>query len=156
MAQPIVRLRRGIDRVLAPPTGALRGVLRLPMVRAVLIALLLIILFGFPIVDKDPLSQSIDTASAAEVFVLLALGLNVVVGFAGLLDLGYAAFFAIGAYTMALLASSHFTIIGHSASNPFFNFGPGGIHVNFFLMIPVAALAAALCGVIFGAPTLRL
>jgi branched-chain amino acid transport system permease protein len=86
----------------------------------------------------------------------LALGLNIVVGFAGLLDLGYAAFFAIGAYSLATLASSHFSVQGHSFSSPLLSFGPAGIHVNFWLMIPVAALIAAFCGVAFGAPTLRL
>jgi branched-chain amino acid transport system permease protein len=79
-----------------------------------------------------------------------------VVGYAGLLDLGYAAFFAIGAYSFAFLGSAHFTITGHSFSSPIVSFGPNGIHVDFFLMIPIAALAAASFGVLFGAPTLRL
>jgi branched-chain amino acid transport system permease protein len=57
---------------------------------------------------------------------------------------------------MALLASSHFTVTGHSFSSPLLSFGPAGVHVNFFLMIPIAAVVAAFCGVAFGAPTLRL
>ncbi|MHB8508301.1 MAG: branched-chain amino acid ABC transporter permease [Candidatus Dormibacteria bacterium] len=73
------------------------------------------------------------------IFVLLALGLNIVVGFAGLLDLGYAAFFAIGAYGYAELASSHYNI-----------------HVTFVVLLIVAAFLAAGFGVILGAPTLRL
>jgi branched-chain amino acid transport system permease protein len=78
-------------------------------------------------------------AQSAGIYVLLALGLNVVVGFAGLLDLGYAAFFAIGAYTTASLASS-----AH------------GIHLPFWVLIFVGGAVAGLFGVILGAPTLRL
>ncbi len=77
--------------------------------------------------------------SNAGVFVLLALGLNIVVGMAGLLDLGYAAFFAIGAYTYAYGAS------------PF-----SGVHAPFLLMLVLGALVAATFGVLLGAPTLRL
>ena len=73
------------------------------------------------------------------VFILLALGLNIVVGLAGLLDLGYAAFFAIGSYTYAFGASS-FT----------------GLHVPFWPMLLVGAFAAATFGILLGAPTLRL
>jgi len=75
----------------------------------------------------------------AGVFVLLALGLNVVVGFAGLLDLGYAAFFAIGAYTFAYAAS-----------------GWTGLDIAFWPMLLVGAVVAAVFGVLLGAPTLRL
>src|SRR4029078_11514457 len=77
--------------------------------------------------------------SNAGVFVLLALGLNIVVGLAGLLDLGYAAFFAIGAYTYAY------------GSSPF-----SGVHAPFLLMLVLGALVAATFGVLLGAPTLRL
>jgi ABC-type branched-subunit amino acid transport system permease subunit len=77
--------------------------------------------------------------SNAGVFVLLALGLNIVVGMAGLLDLGYAAFFAIGAYAYAYGASPY-----------------SGQHVPFLVMIVVGALVAATFGVLLGAPTLRL
>ena len=75
----------------------------------------------------------------AGVFVLLAIGLNVVVGLAGLLDLGYAAFFAIGAYTYAYGAS-----------------GFTGLDIPFWIMLPVGAGVAALFGLLLGAPTLRL
>ncbi len=81
----------------------------------------------------------VDGFANAGVFVLLALGLNVVVGLAGLLDLGYAAFFAIGAYTFAYGAS------------PFL-----GLDIPFWPMLLVGALVAAIFGVILGAPTLRL
>lgn len=119
------------------------------------VALLLVIAaFLYPLVIGG--GTGVDTATVAEVYVLLALGLNIVVGFAGLLDLGYAAFFAIGAYTAALLASSHFGIGSHTHGNLLFSYGPNGVHLNFFLLIPVAAVVAAFCGILFGAPTLRL
>ncbi len=79
-------------------------------------------------------------------FIILALGLNVVVGFAGLLDLGYAAFFAIGAYTVAFLTSP---------VSPF-AFVREGHPVNFFLAMLISAAVAAGFGVLLGAPTLRL
>jgi len=75
----------------------------------------------------------------AILFVLLSLGLNIVVGFAGLLDLGYIAFYAVGAYTYALLASPQF-----------------GLHLPFWAILPIGALVAALFGVLLGAPTLKL
>src|SRR5437016_11044881 len=80
------------------------------------------------------------------VYILLAIGLNVVVGFAGLLDLGYAAFFAIGAYTYAFLASEHGIVTPlHEA-----------FHVPFWIVLLVAMFVAASFGLILGAPTLRL
>ena len=88
----------------------------------------------------------VTVAADAGVFVLLAIGLNVVVGFAGLLDLGYAAFFAIGAYTYAFLASDHGRV------TPFGE----PIHLPFWIVLLLAAFAAASFGVILGAPTLRL
>lgn len=125
------------------------------------IALILIVAIVFPHIQNwlqiggSPIS-TLDAADEAEVYVLLALGLNIVIGYAGLLDLGYAAFFAIGALTMAWLASPHFAVKGQTFSSPILSFGPHGIFVNFFVMIPVAAACAAFCGVLFGAPTLRL
>ncbi len=75
----------------------------------------------------------------ALLYVLLALGLNIVVGFAGLLDLGYIAFYAVGAYTYALLASPHF-----------------GLHLPFWVILPIGAAVAAFFGLLLGAPTLKL
>ncbi|MFN2460895.1 MAG: branched-chain amino acid ABC transporter permease [Candidatus Velthaea sp.] len=87
------------------------------------------------------LVSSVDVSRIADagVFILLALGLNIVVGMAGLLDLGYAAFFAIGSYAFALLASPQF-----------------GIHVPFWVMLFLASAIAAVFGILLGAPTLRL
>jgi branched-chain amino acid transport system permease protein len=75
----------------------------------------------------------------AILYVMLALGLNIVVGFAGLLDLGYIAFYAVGAYVYALLASPQL-----------------GLHLPFWLILPIGAAVAALFGVLLGAPTLKL
>jgi len=75
----------------------------------------------------------------AILFVLLSLGLNIVVGFAGLLDLGYIAFYAVGAYVYALLASPHFDL-----------------HLPFWIILPIGAAVACLFGVLLGAPTLKL
>ncbi len=80
-----------------------------------------------------------DGFTIAGIFILLALGLNIVVGMSGLLDLGYAAFFAIGAYTYAL-AASPFT----------------GIEISFWPMLLIGAVMAAVFGIMLGAPTLRL
>lgn len=116
--------------------------------------LVLVLALLYPVIRSNNIS--LDTANLAEVYVLLALGLNIVVGFAGLLDLGYAAFFAIGAYTAALLASSHFGVNHQIMNNALLSIGPGGIHLNYLTLIPVAGIVAALFGVMFGAPTLRL
>jgi branched-chain amino acid transport system permease protein len=88
----------------------------------------------------------------ALLYVLLALGLNIVVGYAGLLDLGYIAFYAIGAYMFGLLASPH---LGETfpAIRALF---PGGLHTPIWVVIPLGAAIAGLAGVILGAPTLKL
>jgi branched-chain amino acid transport system permease protein len=122
--------------------------------RRLLILAIVGLAIAYPVLDRS--SPHLDTANLAEVYILLALGLNIVVGFAGLLDLGYAAFFAIGAYTTALLASTHFGFGHHTISLGVVSFGPNGVHVYFFLLIPIAAVVAAFFGILFGAPTLRL
>ncbi|AJY17683.1 ABC transporter ATP-binding protein [Burkholderia multivorans] len=88
----------------------------------------------------------------AMLYVMLALGLNVVVGFAGLLDLGYIAFYAVGAYTAALLTSPHLA----NQFQWFAQMWPGGMHLSYFIIVPIAMALAALFGVLLGAPTLRL
>ena len=91
-------------------------------------------------------------ADMALLYVLLALGLNIVVGYAGLLDLGYVAFFAIGAYMYALLASPHLFEVFPAIAAMF----PNGIHTPVWIVIPVAAALAGILGILLGAPTLRL
>ena len=91
-------------------------------------------------------------ADMALLYVLLALGLNIVVGFAGLLDLGYVAFFAIGAYMYGLMASPHLVETFPAIAAMF----PEGMHTPIWLVIPLAAGLAGLFGILLGAPTLRL
>lgn len=99
--------------------------------------LLLLVVPLLPLVDRN--ASHINFLADAGAFILLALGLNIVVGFAGLLDLGYAAFFAIGSYSYAMLASPQF-----------------GIHIPFWVMLFLASAIAAIFGILLGAPTLRL
>jgi branched-chain amino acid transport system permease protein len=119
----------------------------------------------FPI--AHPNDADIDAAANALTFAALALGLNIVVGLAGLLDLGYAAFFAIGAYTYGAAASWQIAPDWSSFWEPFQWLGlvarfheSGGdvVHfqVSFWLMMPIAAAITAFFGVLFGFPTLRL
>ncbi|MCG3189054.1 MAG: hypothetical protein LKCHEGNO_01297 [Burkholderiaceae bacterium] len=88
----------------------------------------------------------------ALLYVLLALGLNIVVGYAGLLDLGYIAFYAVGAYTFGLLASPHLTEVFPAIRAMF----PNGLHTPIWLAIPLGALLAGVAGALLGAPTLKL
>jgi branched-chain amino acid transport system permease protein len=90
------------------------------------------------------------------VFIMMAVGLNIVVGYAGLLDLGYVAFYAMGAYTAAWFSSLqfpthhlHFGAVGISPDLP-------GIHISLWLLLPLAGIVTALAGIIIGLPTLRL
>jgi len=134
--------------------------------RPYLLVLILMAALAFPYLDRN--EGDIDAAANALAFAMLALGLNIVVGFAGLLDLGYAAFFAIGAYTYGALASYQIQPAWSSFWEPFqwlglvqhldAGGGAGTVHfdVSFWLMLPIAALVAAFFGVLFGAPTLRL
>lgn len=113
--------------------------------RMVVIVLVLLILFPVTPVATAPL---LNTAIAVGIYVMLAIGLNMVVGYAGLLDLGYVAFFVIGAYT---LAAGTFGAIqkpdGTLVTTPTF---------SFWLLLPAGAIVAGIFGVLLGAPTLRL
>jgi branched-chain amino acid transport system permease protein len=103
------------------------------------IALLVVGLLVLPFALAQVGTTWVRITNYAILYVLLALGLNIVVGFAGLLDLGYIAFYAVGAYTYALLAGPHF-----------------GLHLPFWVILPIGALVAALFGILLGAPTLKL
>jgi branched-chain amino acid transport system permease protein len=114
-------------------------------------------LFNLPVFSQFP---GMDTMVAMIIFAIMAIGLNMVVGYAGLLDLGYVAFYAIGAYTAAWLASPQFAAYGVK-----FDLGSvaekdilkvGGIHMTIWLVLIAAGLLTALVGVIIGLPTLRL
>jgi len=112
-------------------------------------AVLLIIL---PFVVQMAGNAWVRIIDIALLYVLLALGLNIVVGYAGLLDLGYVAFYAVGAYMLGLLASPQLsdTFAGIAAAFP------GGLHTPWWVVIPLGALIAGLAGVLLGAPTLKL
>ena len=108
-------------------------------------------------------SGLLDASIQTLAYIIMALGLNIVVGFAGLLDLGYVAFFAIGAFVMGWLGSQQFPEVNGGKGIHIFTpaksaFGTAlpGIHINFFLIIFIAAGFTAVWGVILGAPTLRL
>jgi branched-chain amino acid transport system permease protein len=131
-------------------------------------AVLLIGLLIFPFIAAQFGNSWVRIIDIALLYIMLALGLNIVVGFAGLLDLGYIAFFAVGAYLTGLLASPQFAQLLESIVNysPAVGatlvswFGPGiqqnGIHLSVWLIVPLAAAVAGLCGALLGAPTLKL
>ncbi len=122
-----------------------------------------LLLFGFaaflPLFFAEG-APFMDDSVTALAYVVMALGLNIVVGFAGLLDLGYVAFFAIGAYTIGWLASGFADRINdgegiHVGVSSFLEALPG-IHLNFLLVILAAIITAAIAGAVIGLPTLRL
>ena len=133
--------------------------------RTIALWLFVAALLLFPMVwDND---ADIDSLANAMSYAALALGLNIVVGFAGLLDIGYAAFFAIGAYFYGILTSFQVMPLWSGFWEPFALLGlveklnqggPDLVHftLSFWLALPLAALVAAFFGVLFGAPTLRL
>ena len=125
---------------------------RLPIERRrrLIVTNVAILLLLFPFIDRN--GGDIDAAANATAFAVLALGLNIVVGFAGLLDLGYVAFFAVGAYMYALLASPHLTDTFPAIAAMF----PNGLHTPLWLAVPLGALLAGFFGVLLGAPTLKL
>jgi branched-chain amino acid transport system permease protein len=131
-------------RKFALPVAALAVVVSYPYYNAHL--------FTIPIFGAFP---GLETAVFMLVFIMMAVGLNIVVGYAGLLDLGYVAFYAMGAYTAAWLASSqfskhdfHFGAIGAE--------GVPGLHVSAWLVLVIAAIVTAFAGIVIGLPTLRL
>ena len=108
----------------------------------------------------DPASGFIDASTTALAYVVMALGLNIVVGFAGLLDLGYVAFYALGALTMGWLGSAFAFNVNHGkgihigvsstiAHQP-------GIHANFLIVLVAAVIVCSVAGMLIGLPTLRL
>jgi branched-chain amino acid transport system permease protein len=111
-----------------------------------------VLLLALPLVLQTQGNAWVRIVDIALLYVMLALGLNIVVGYAGLLDLGYVAFFAIGAYIYALAASPHLTETFAAFKAMF----PTGVHVSLFWVIPAAFILAAIFGVILGAPTLKL
>jgi branched-chain amino acid transport system permease protein len=127
-----------------------------------------ILVLAFPFVAANYGNSWVRIIDLALLYIMLALGLNIVVGFAGLLDLGYIAFYALGAYLAGLLASPQFASVLESFINEYPPlgqalvtwFGPEiaqqGIHLSLWLILPLAAVIAALFGALLGAPTLKL
>ena len=112
-----------------------------------------------PFIDAALGTDALFTAITIAIFVMLALGLNIVVGFAGLLDLGFVAFYALGAYVVGWFASTHFNQVSFSFGSTATSLtgeAPDGIHISFWLLLILAGVFSAVCGMIIGFPTLRL
>jgi branched-chain amino acid transport system permease protein len=127
-----------------------------PLVFAIVGILVPTIVTTFPSLENR--WMPLTTMVLCAIFVLFTLGLNIVVGYAGLLDLGYVAFFLFGAYTAAWLMSDFFFQISpgiHLFDATVTDKTPG-INISFWIVLPIAALVAAIAGIIIGAPTLRL
>jgi branched-chain amino acid transport system permease protein len=131
--------------------------------RALIPAIILIVALTYPFYVAN-LSEmrlfgafpDVNTAVIMGVYVIMAIGLNIVVGYAGLLDLGYVAFYAVGAYACAWFASVQFAgqdikfgAVGVGSSTP-------GIHISIWVLLLVAGLVTAIIGILIGLPTLRL
>jgi branched-chain amino acid transport system permease protein len=99
---------------------------------------------------------TVGSAVIVIVFVMMAVGLNIVVGYAGLLDLGYVAFYAVGAYTAGWLASGHFQQVRLHLGSVGISPEANGIHFNMWIVLPIAGILTAIAGILIGLPTLRL
>src|SRR5215216_3112943 len=142
-----------------PQTTAARGWAMPPWWEKALFPIFLFVAIVFPFFF-DAGGTALGTAVLALAYCVMALGLNIIVGFAGLLDLGYVAFFAIGAYTMGWFGSLffsrvngekgiHILVTDRAAELP-------GIHMNFILVLVVAVIFTTIAGMLIGLPTLRL
>jgi branched-chain amino acid transport system permease protein len=120
--------------------------------RYVVIAVAAFLLLALPLVLQQGGNAWVRIADAALLYVLLALGLNIVVGYAGLLDLGFVAFYALGAYMFGLLGSPHLTDTFAWIGKAF----PQGLHLPLWIVIPAGAALAGIFGILLGAPTLKL
>ncbi len=116
------------------------------------LAVIAAIMIALPLFAGQFGNGPVRALAMALLYVMLALGLNIVVGYAGLLDLGYVAFYAVGAYMYALLASPHLSENFEWIAKTF----PDGLHSSIWLVVPLAAALAAFFGAMLGAPTLRL
>jgi branched-chain amino acid transport system permease protein len=131
-------------------------------------AILGIMLAAFPFIALNYGNSWVRIMDLALLYIMLALGLNIVVGFAGLLDLGYIAFYALGAYMTGLLASPQFATVLESLVNQYPMIGDSvrwivgeevaknGIHLSVWLIVPFGAALAGFFGALLGAPTLKL
>jgi branched-chain amino acid transport system permease protein len=157
-----------VQAVAKPPRSLSFGSFRWPVAFAA-VAILIYVFYQwiYPGLDSGVQSGFDDwfpliSINEALVWVMLALGLNVVVGYAGLLDLGFVAFWAIGGYTAGWLMSTFgfdkswlkVNILGYKPANP--KIPNPGIHLSFWFVLIAAGILCAICGMLIGAPTLRL
>jgi branched-chain amino acid transport system permease protein len=149
-----VRLLRRLPKVdLSPLRPAGRGASAALRNIYVLVAIGLLL----PLAELLTGGYLISVTYSIELYVMLAIGLNIVVGFTGLLDLGYVAFFAVGAYVYGIFASPQLYDVTHKTL--YFlvpQSSTQGFHISMWLLLPAAGLIAALFGVLIGIPTLRL
>jgi branched-chain amino acid transport system permease protein len=139
-----------------------------PRKAAINFTILGIVLIAFPFIASNYGNSWVRIMDLALLYIMLALGLNIVVGMAGLLDLGYIAFYALGAYMTALLASPQFATVLESFISQYPAIGnamlavlgedvlQNGIHLSVWLIVPLGAALAAVFGALLGAPTLKL
>jgi branched-chain amino acid transport system permease protein len=135
-----------------------------PVRRWAPLAVVLAIAISYPYTAADLKSlgelgdffPALNSAVYILVFTMMALGLNVVVGYSGLLDLGYVAFYAAGAYTAGWLASGHFQQFTFHFGSVGLDRDTAGIHISVWLVLLIAAIFTAVTGILIGLPTLRL
>ena len=131
-------------------------------------AIIAVVAIVFPFVSANFGNSWVRIVDLSLLYIMLALGLNIVVGFAGLLDLGYIAFYALGAYMTGLLASPQFAVVLQSFVDTYPTLGNGllwlfgaevaknGIHLSVWAIVPLGAALAGFFGALLGAPTLKL
>ncbi|MFZ6674643.1 ABC transporter permease subunit [Undibacterium sp. Xuan67W] len=132
------------------------------------LALIGIVMVIFPFIASNFGNSWVRVMDFALLYIMLALGLNIVVGFAGLLDMGYIAFYALGAYMSGLLASPQFAVVLESLVSHYPAIGnflivvfgseiaQNGIHLSVWFIVPLSAALAGFFGILLGAPTLKL
>jgi branched-chain amino acid transport system permease protein len=131
-------------------------------------AMIALVVIIFPFIASNYGNSWVRIMDFSLLYIMLALGLNIVVGFAGLLDLGYIAFYALGAYMTALLASPQFAVVLQSFVDTYPSIGnvlvaicgptiaQNGIHLPVWVIVPMGAALAGIFGALLGAPTLKL
>jgi branched-chain amino acid transport system permease protein len=156
-----------VGATLAAVPGSYRAALRKRPTRTLVISGLIVFGLVYPLIGHyflEPFSRDVfplpipdDTVMTfMTIYAIMAVGLNIVAGFAGLLDLGYVAFYAIGAYVAAFLASPFWAGLGLDFSFLAHTQATAGVHLPFWIVVPIAVVVVATFGALLGAPTLRL
>ena len=138
-------VRRGWRRLPARARTLIPGLILLAL--AALYPLYVESLPSVPVIQEFP---SVSTAVIMIVFVMMAVGLNIVVGYAGLLDLGYVAFYAVGAYTAGWLASGHFQQVKLHLGSAGISTEVRGIHINLWVVLLIAGCITGIAGILIG------